>query len=191
MRRQAAAPHRIVGADNQQLGRMARDTPPAPAARQRSATSAHPCGACPGPCGEATVTSVSPRRVRRLPRWPASIQPVGRSNRRETLSMRNLFLPMRGQAVSTLFQPSGSSNCKARNQLGAVLLIEFGRRHQIVAAHQRPGRGHAGVEAAVLAPVADASRGRSGWPCPLAGRQTPRAGLPGVSCHWPSALKSL
>ncbi|MCY1543589.1 hypothetical protein D9M68_794140 [compost metagenome] len=65
----------------------------------------------PSPIGAAMVTSVSPSLARRVPILPARIQPVGRSNLRG-VSMRNLFLPMRGQPVSTPRQPFGNSKVR-------------------------------------------------------------------------------
>ncbi|MNN02350.1 hypothetical protein D3C81_1150090 [compost metagenome] len=153
-RGQTAAPHRVAGADDQQFVRLAGKhrlgvrpdegqqgedvhAPHALAHRrghrhvglaQGSAPGAELAGQDPaGGAVEQPLWIVDAETILADP-WPAGFH----------------ALPALGQL-----------ELQARNQLDVVLHIDLGRRHQIVAAQQRPVRGHAGVEAAIGTRVAD------------------------------------
>ena len=151
-----AFPHRAAGPDDQQLGRVAREhrlqlrPDEGQQCQDVHAPHALPLRRGNGDLGFAQRGAPAAQRARQHPPgWPIK-------QTRHVINTETVFTDTRPRCFDT-FPAVGQDERQPRHQLGTVLLIEAGRRHQLLATEQRPlGRG-IGVETAVLEGVIEAN----------------------------------
>ncbi|MNE15304.1 hypothetical protein D3C80_1082110 [compost metagenome] len=178
-----ATPQLVPGANQQQLGRVAREhrLQLRPDEGQQGQVVQAPHG-LPLRRGNADFGFA---QARAAGADGSGEHPAGRAveQARDVVDAKAVLANARPRGLDT-FPALGQLEAQARHQFGAVVLVQAGRGHQIVTTKQRPVRGHAGFIGAALEPLAQAHLiGQLA----LAWRRLPMAALI-IALHLPLAI---